>query len=273
MDLKGKVVLITGASSGFGEDAAVLFAREGAKVILAARRADKLRQIVEQINQAGGEALALPFDIGDPSQRQQIVADVIARYGRVDILFNNAGLGRLNFLDQLDMEKDIEPQILINLTGLIHLTRLVLPYMIAQKSGHIINMSSVAGWIGTALYSIYSATKFGVRGFTDALRQEVKPLGIHVSGVYPGPAETEFGQHIGLTREKRKFSFPKTMSMTSEFVAQQVVKLAKHPKSNLILPWYYRPLVALNLVAPSLVDWIVIKFFVNKQRSYLMENQ
>lgn len=273
MELKGKIVLITGASSGFGEDTAIQFAREGARVILAARRVERLGQIVDQINQDGGDATSMPMDIGDSAQVRQLVADVLAKFGRIDILFNNAGFGRLNFLDQLDIEKDIEPQILVNLTGLIHITRLVLPSMIAQRSGHIINMSSVAGWIGTALYSIYSATKFGVRGFTDALRQEVKPLGIHVSGVYPGPAKTEFGQHIGLTRDKRKFNFPRSMSMSSEYVARQVVKLAKHPRSNLILPWYFGPLTAINLMAHELVDLLVIKFFVNKQRAHLLDKR
>jgi short-subunit dehydrogenase len=267
MDLKGKVVLITGASSGFGEDAAVLFAREGAIVILAARRAEKLRQIVDQIHQAGGAAEAMPLDIANAEQCRALVENVIAKHGRIDVLFNHAGVGRLNFLDQLDLQNDILPQIETNFIGLIQLTRFVLPVMIQQKSGHIINMSSVAGWIAPALYSIYAATKFGVRGFTDALRQEVAPFGIHVSGIYPGPATTEFGQHIGLTRAKRRVNVPSLFYMTSQHVAEQVVKITKHPRNTLILPWYFNVLTALNFMLPGLVNWIVIRFFVIKQRA------
>ncbi|MBI1855140.1 MAG: SDR family oxidoreductase, partial [Chloroflexi bacterium] len=188
ISLKDKVVIITGASSGFGEDAAILFARQGCKVVLAARRIERLQVLAEKIQKEGGEAVAIPVDVTDRNEIQVMVESAIDLYGQVDILFNNAGFGRLDWLENLDPARDIETQMDVNLLGLAQVTRAVLPHMLERKSGHIINMSSVAGWIAAPLYTIYSATKFGVRGFTDSLRREVAPFGIHVSGIYPGPA-------------------------------------------------------------------------------------
>ncbi len=258
--LKGKVVLITGASSGFGEDAARLFARQGASVVLAARRIDRMQAMVARLHADGGEAMATPVDVTNKADIENMVKGVIENYQRIDILFNNAGFGRLDFLENLSPERDIETQIAVNLTGLIQVTRAVLPHMIAQKSGHIINMSSMAGWVGTPTYTVYSATKFGVRGFTDALRREVAPLGIHVSGVYPGPASTEFGQHTGDSRVKKGVRIPGFARMTSEYVASQVVRLATSPRRSLILPWWFAPLAWLSDNFPTLSDWVQTRY-------------
>jgi len=195
IELKGKVVLITGASSGFGMDAARLFAYEGCSVVLAARRIDRLQELAASIQAQGGEAFAVPVDVADREEIEIMVDTVLDIYGRVDILFNNAGFGRLAWLENMSAERDIEMQIAVNLLGVIQVSHAVLPGMLKRRSGHIINMSSVAGWIAPPTYAIYSASKYGVRGFTDALRREVQPFGVHVSGIYPGPAQTEFGQH------------------------------------------------------------------------------
>ena len=261
--LKDKVVIITGASSGFGEDAARLFAQEGCKVVLAARRLDRLQKLAGEIQSRGGEAIAVPMDVTDRADVDLMVTSAMDLYGRIDILFNNAGFGRLNWLENLDTARDIETQVDVNLLGVILVTRAVLPYMLKQGYGHIINMSSVAGWIAAPLYSIYSAAKFGVRAFTDALRREVSPFGIKVSGIYPGPAHTEFGQHTGRSSDaKRSLNVFKGLSMTSEVVARRVVKLAKHPRRVVIIPWWYRMVIGLDILFPSLVDWFLEQFFV-----------
>lgn len=264
--LKGKVVLITGASSGFGEDAARLFAREGASVVLAARRVERMQAEVARIQALGGEAMATPVDVANPADIENMIKSVIENYSRIDILFNNAGFGRLDWLENLHPGRDIETQIAVNLSGLIEVTRAVLPIMIAQRSGHIINMSSVAGWLAAPMYTVYAATKFGVRGFTDALRREVASYGIQVSGIYPGPAETEFGQHTGQSILKN-FKAPAWTRMTSEYVARCVVDVAKHPRRRLILPWWFRIAVWADDRLPWLVDWIIQKGFTNKHRS------
>src|SRR5271157_4525993 len=149
--LKGQVVLITGASSGFGEDTARLFAKEGCKVVLAARRLDRLQKLAEEIQTAGGEALAVPVDVTQRDEIEVMVQSALDVYGQIDIPFNNAGFGRLDWLEDLNTERDIETQVDVNLLGVIQVTRAVLPYMLKQRFGHIINMSSVAGWIATPL--------------------------------------------------------------------------------------------------------------------------
>ena len=263
-DLRGKVVLITGASSGFGEDAAQLFAKEGCKVVLAARRLERLQTLVEKIQTDGGEALAVPVDVAERDEIELMVQSALDVYDHIDILFNNAGFGRIDWLENLDPARDIETQIDVNLMGVIQVTRAVLPHMLKRRAGHIINMSSVAGLIAAPLYSIYAATKFGVRGFTDALRREVAPFGIKVSGIYPGPAVTEFGQHTGSNPAKKSFGRFKGLSMTSEYVARRVVALAKYPRRTVIIPWWYRPVIGFNTVLPGTVDWFLNVFFTGK---------
>ena len=259
INLKGKVVLITGASSGFGEDAAHLFAAEGVSVVLAARRVDRMQAQVKRIQAKGGEAMATPVDVTNHADIQNMVKSVLENYGQIDILFNNAGFGRLDWLENLEQTRDIETQIAVNLTGLIEVTHAVLPHMLERNSGHIINMSSVAGWLAAPTYSVYSATKFGVRGFTDALRREVKHRGIHVSGIYPGPAATEFGEHTGQSNIKKSVKVPGFVTMTSKYVAQRVVQVAKHPRRSLILPWWFVPVIWFDRAFPIITDWVQVR--------------
>jgi len=267
ISLKDKVVIITGASSGFGEDAAMLFVREGCKLVLAARRIDRLQALVEKIQKEGGQAIAIPVDVVDRDEIEVMVQSAIDLYGQIDILFNNAGFGRLDWLENLDPARDIETQMGVNLLGLTQVTRAVLPHMLAQRSGHIINMSSVAGWIAAPLYTIYSATKFGVRGFTDSLRREVAPFGIHVSGIYPGPAATEFGQHVGKNPARKSLNRFKGLAMTSEYVARRVVRLAKSPRRVLIIPWWYNVVIGFDIFAPALVDWFLKVSFTSRNHT------
>ncbi|HEY2979971.1 MAG TPA: SDR family oxidoreductase [Anaerolineales bacterium] len=259
-DLNGKVVLITGASSGFGEDAALLFAKEGCRLVLAARRVDRLRALAQKIQEQGGEAVVIAADVTHRADIEALVRQALDLHGRIDILFNNAGFGHLNWLEDLDPERDIELQVQVNLLGVMQVARAVLPHMLAQRSGHIINMSSVAGWIAAPSYTIYAATKFGVRAFTDALRREVMPFGIKVSAIYPGPAETEFGLHTGDHPMNRSALRKRFKSMSSEYVARRVLDIAKRPRRFLIIPWYYRIAVFGDWLMPWLVDWIVIRW-------------
>ena len=235
--LRDKVVLITGASSGFGAAAAKLFAQEGCRIVLAARRLERLEELAKEIRSTGGEALPLAVDVTQPAQIEAMVKTTVERYGRIDILFNNAGFGRLDWFEVLDPIQDIQGQIAVDLLGVLWTARAVLPYMYRQGSGHIINMSSVAGWVAPSLYTVYSAAKFGVRGFTEALRREAAPFGVKVSGIYPGGAATEFQQHVGQSKTKRRFRTPAWLKLSAEDVARAVVSLAKRPRRSLILPW------------------------------------
>ncbi len=264
VSLKDKVVLITGASSGFGASAALLFAQEGASVVLAARRINRLQDLAEKIQAQGGEAMAVPVDISERTEIEAMIETVFEIYDHVDILFNNAGFGRLDFLENLSSRRDIEMQVAINLVGTIQVTRAVLPHMIERRQGHIINMSSVAGFIAAPTYSIYAATKFGMRGFTEALRREAAPFGIQVSGIYPGPAATEFGQHTGAASFKKDFKVPGWTMMTSENVARKVVQVAKHPRRTVVLPWWFHPIIWANYIFPAITDWVIQKNFTEK---------
>lgn len=263
--LANKIVFITGASSGFGADAARLFAKEGCIVVLAARRMDRLTTLAEQIRAEGGQTLAIPLDVTKQSLIDAAVRATLDQYGRIDVLLNNAGWGHLDWLETLKPKEDIDAQIDVNLCGVIQLTRAVLPSMLARRSGTIINMSSVAGLIAAPMYSIYGATKFALRGFTDSLRRELMPLGIRVCGIYPGPAYTEFSLHSGSDSAiKKKIKVPGWLYMTSEYVARRTVGLAKHPRRTLVIPWYYRVVSAFDTLFPGLVDWFLKVFFVGR---------
>jgi NADP-dependent 3-hydroxy acid dehydrogenase YdfG len=272
--LKNQVVLITGASSGFGADTAWLFAREGCTVVLTARRLDRLNTLAEKIRSEGGRALAMRLDVARQSQINSTVQAVLDTCGRVDILFNNAGFGRLDWLENLDPAADIDSQLDANLRGLIQLTRAVLPSMLARRSGTIINMSSVAGLLPAPMYSIYAATKFGVRGFTDALRREVASFGIRVCGIYPGPAVTEFGQFASADAAiKKNIKVPGWIYMSSDFVARRIVRLAKRPRRTVVIPWWFIPLKGINTLFPGLVDWFLQVVYVRRFHHPVMNNQ
>lgn len=264
--LENKVILITGASSGFGEDAALLFAKEGCRVVLAARRIDRLQNLAERIQRVGGEALAIPVDITNRADIENMVRSALDLYGQIDILFNNAGIGRVDWFENHTPERDIDLLVQVNLIGLMQVTRSVLPHMLARRQGHIINMISVAGLIAPPLIASYSASKFGARAFTDALRREVSPLGIKVSGIYPGPAATEFGRHIGRNAAYGSIRSKFRSRMSSEYVASRVVAVAKHPRRSLVIPWWFRIVTIFDMLFPVAVDWISYFFSNSKHK-------
>lgn len=249
-----KVVLITGASSGFGSAAAKRFAQERCKVILAARRLERLEEMSAEIRARGGEALPLSVDVTQPAQIEAMVRAAVDNYGRIDILFNNAGFGRLDWFERLDPVKDIQAQIAVDLLGVIWMARAILPQMYKQRSGHMINMSSLAGWAAPPLYTVYSAAKFGVRGFTEALRREAAPFGVKVSAIYPGSAATEFQTHTGQNKAKRRLKTPRWLTLSADDVARAVVDLAKRPRRTLILPWMMMFSLMINSHLTSLSD-------------------
>ena len=267
ISLKNKVVLITGASSGFGEDAAKLFAKEGCKVILAARRLDRLQTLAAEIQSKGGEALAVPVDVNERAEIEVMVQTALDLYGRIDILFNNAGYGAVNWFETLKPERDIETLIRVNLIGTMLVTRAVIPHMLERGEGHVINMVSVAGLIAAPTITSYSASKFGARAFTDALRREVGHLGIKVSGIYPGPAVTEFGDKLERTQARKTIRRIKYPHLTSEYVAQRIVDVAKRPRRTLVIPWWFRIITTFDTLFPVAVDWIL--YFFSKKNHKL----
>jgi NADP-dependent 3-hydroxy acid dehydrogenase YdfG len=270
--LKEKVVLITGASSGFGAAATKRFAQEGCKIVLAARRIDRLEEMADEIKARGGDSLPIAVDVTQPAQIDAMVNAALNHYGRIDILFNNAGFGRLDWFEMLDPVKDIQAQITVDLLGVIWTARAVLPPMYKQGSGHIINMSSLAGWAAPPLYTVYSAAKFGVRGFTEALRREANPFGVKVSAIYPGSAATEFQTHIGQNKAKRRFKSPRWLSLTADDVARAVVDLAKRPRRSLILPWMMMFSLLVNSHLTGLSDSVQARAFAPYHQDDMKKN-
>ena len=189
-DLTGKVAVITGASSGIGEATARLLVSEGGRVVLVARRRERIAALVEDL---GDAAVALTADVGDASAVASVFAEVEQRFGGLDLLFNNAGLGvnaRFEASDPADWKRMID----VNLYGVLHCTRAAIPLMRGRAGAMISSVSSVGGRYGTESWSVYSATKFAVVGFHDALRKELGGEGIRVSVIEPGAVWTEFGR-------------------------------------------------------------------------------
>ena len=274
MDIKGKVVIVTGASSGIGAAAAREFGREGAKVVLAARRLDRLKALAEEINAMGmgAQTLVVETDLSRLQDIQSLISQTLDNFGRIDVLVNNAGFGRLNWLENLDPKKDIEAQFDVNVLGVVHTTREALPVMIRQRAGHIINMCSMAGLIATPTYTIYAACKHAVHGFSEALRREVKPWGIEVSLIYPGGVATEFNQHIGYKR-KTGAGTPKILSQTADEVGHAVVELVRHPRAMWLIPWLWIFPALLNKLFPSIVDYTTIKKFTIPERAEELQSK
>src|SRR5574342_167148 len=267
MDIKGKVVIVTGASSGIGEATARQFGLEGARLVLAARRVDRLEALAQQISamNSGAETLVVQADLSKLEDIGSLIQRTLDRFGRIDVLVNNAGFGRLDWLENLDPAKDIQSQFDVNVLGVIQTTRQALPVMIQQKSGHIINMCSMAGLVATPTYTIYAACKHAVHGFSEALRREVKPWGIDVSMIYPGGVTTEFGQHAGIKR-KTKATTPRSLLLSAEDVGRAVVKLVRRPRPMWIIPWLWSLTALLNKLFPSFVDYTTIRNFTIPER-------
>ena len=184
------VIIITGASSGIGAATAGRLAQEQVCLTLAARREGRLQELARKVERLGSEALIVPTDVTKRAEIERMVQATLERWGRVDVLLNNAGVSFDEPLVALEPEK-IRTEVAINLMAVIECSQAVLPAMLGQKSGHIINVSSMDGLIATPGSSVYCATKFGVFGFSDALRRQLHGSGVHVSVVCPGYTPSE----------------------------------------------------------------------------------
>jgi NADP-dependent 3-hydroxy acid dehydrogenase YdfG len=195
LDLTGRVVAITGASSGIGEATALACAEAGAAVSLAARRTDRIEALAERINGDGGRALAITADVGEEDQARDFVERTHRELGRLDSLINNAGVMLLGPISDAPLE-EWRRMIHVNVFGVLYCTHAALPIMREQGSGDIVNVSSVAGRIARSGSGVYNLTKFGVGAFSESLRQEVADIGLRVTLVEPGAVATELTDHL-----------------------------------------------------------------------------
>ena len=234
--LTSTVALITGASSGIGEATARRLAELGASVVLVARRTDRLSPLAAEIEDAGGSALPVEADITDPAQAESAVRRTIDTYGALDILVNNAGLMLLGPVAGADVD-EWERMIAVNLRGLLYTTNAALPHLLHAAQGNprrvadIVNISSIAGRVAWANYGVYNMTKFGVNGFTEALRQEVTKQHVRVGVLEPGGVATELGSHnTGEMREAIDSFYENTEVLQPDDIADGIAYMVTRPR-------------------------------------------
>jgi len=240
--LKGKVAIVTGASSGIGEATAEALAAEGAAVAVAARREERLRGLASRIEERGGRALVVATDVTDRAAVEALVERTRDELGEVDVLVNNAGIMPLSFVKNLHVD-EWERMVDVNVKGVLYGTAAVLPGMMERRSGHIVNVSSVAGRRMFPAGSVYCATKFAVTAFSEGLRMELSPeYGIRVTSIEPGAVATELADRITDDDVEEMFAPFREMEMLeSEDIAESIVyAVTAPPRANvheiLVLP-------------------------------------
>jgi short-subunit dehydrogenase len=228
--ISGKIVWITGASSGIGEATAIQLAKEGAKLVLSARRESELQRVKNLSQLPDEDVLVLPMDVEKPEVFPELVKKVLTKFNRIDILFNNAGISQRGSV--ADSEMEVYKRILdINFFGVIALTKAVLPTMIEQKSGHIVVTSSVSGKLGTPMRSGYCASKHALHGFFDSLRSEIYLFDIQVLLVCPGYINTNISVN-SLSADGRKYGKMDTNQANGLSVDKCAEKIISGIKNN-----------------------------------------
>ncbi|MBZ4192048.1 SDR family oxidoreductase [Niabella beijingensis] len=229
MEIKEKVVAITGASSGIGKAIAVELAKNGVKVVLGARRTEQLRQLVEEIKNNGGEAVFTKTDVRNKTDLIQLVNVAIEQYGKLDVIVNNAGVSQLSRIDELDID-GWEEMIDINLKGVLYGMAAAIPVFKKQQSGHIVNIISTSGIKIVPMQGVYAGTKNAVRTITEAFRQETDGS-IRITGISPGFVKTDFASNM--KNEDMKTAIQKGMeqiAINPVAVANAVIYAISQPK-------------------------------------------
>jgi len=240
-NIEGKVVVITGASSGNGEATARYLSSRGATVVLGARRADRLQSLADELTRKGGKAFAIQTDVTEVNQVKRLVDEAVKTFGRIDVMINNAGLMPHSPLERLKID-DWDRMIDVNLRGVLYGIAAALPYMKQQKSGHVINVSSVAGHKVRPGSAVYAATKTAVLVISEGLRQEVKPYNIRTTVISPGALATELPNSItepDVAENVRKFV--QEVALPAESFARAVAFAMSQPEDMDVNEILFRP--------------------------------
>jgi NADP-dependent 3-hydroxy acid dehydrogenase YdfG len=266
--IDGKVVIVTGASSGIGEATAREFAQAGAITVLAARRRERLERLQNQIKEMGGAALAVPTDLTDLDQITNLVQTTLSTYGRIDVLANIAGWAIYDWFEELSYD-ELRQTYQVNVIGLAELTRQVVPIMKSQRSGFILNMSSYVSRISVPPLTVYASTKYAVEGLTDGLRRALLPWGITVIRIHPSSVSgTEFNQRVVRPGTVKYRAVP-IGRIRRERLARQIVALIEQPRRALFISRLYEAPVILNKLFPEFVDWVSAAWVRRKQKEEL----
>lgn len=261
MNYTNQVVLITGASSGIGRCLAIDFAKRGAIVVGCGRSKERLDQTLSELRVTSPSSRIIPCDVGDHEQVQGMVAEVLGDFGHIDILINNAGMGMRGPFAETPLDV-IEKVMRTNYLGMVYCTHAALPSMIARGAGHIVNISSVAGKIGTPNLSGYCASKFAMNGFSESLYYELKPLGIQITAICPGPVRTGFSQGFANIRPKS----PGFLMLEPENVSRLVIRAIDAKKFEIVMPLSLSLICRVARMAPGLFRAIALRAF----RSYVI---
>jgi short-subunit dehydrogenase len=262
LNLEDKVVLVTGSSGGLGAQICYEAAKEGAIVVACARRESLINEVKEECQRLSGrKAYAFLVDVSDPDSVDELYERVMQEIGRVDILVNNAGFGIFEDFLSFDLAKAYD-MFEVNVLGMMVLTQKFAIDMAERRHGHIINIASMAGKMATAKSTIYSATKFAVLGFSNALRLELKPLGVAVTTVNPGPIATDFfdkADPSGSYLEKVS-----QLVLEPEKLAKTIVRSMKYPKREVNRPVLLEIAAKFYTLFPSLGDYLASGIFNKK---------
>lgn len=248
MDLRGKTVLITGASEGIGAACAAAFARRGARLALAARREEKLRAV------GGPEALIIAGDLTAPEVQRRAVEDTVERYGSLDVLVNNAGVGLYSPTAAVPMEA-VRRLFELNLMAPLALIQLAVPHMERRGGGTVVNVSSIVGKVTMPWLTVYSASKFALNSLTDGLRMELGSRGIRFIAVCPGHVRTGFGTNVLLGRPPAAVERARAFSISAERCAEAIVRAVERGKRTVVVPPAGWILVGFARLLPRLLDW------------------
>jgi NADP-dependent 3-hydroxy acid dehydrogenase YdfG len=267
-----KVVIVTGASSGIGESTAREFAEAGAVTVLAARRAERLERLQNEIEEMGGTALSVPTDLTDLDQITNLVQTTLSSFGRIDVLANIAGWGLYDWFEELSAD-ELRRHYEVNVIGLAELTRQVIPTMKAQRSGFILNMSSYVSRISVPPLTVYASTKYAVEGLTDGLRRALLPWGITVIRIHPSSVSgTEFNQRVVRPGTVKYRAVP-IGRISRERLAKHIVGLVEKPRRALFISRVYDVPVFINKLFPEFVDWVSANFVRGKQKEELPSSE
>jgi NADP-dependent 3-hydroxy acid dehydrogenase YdfG len=240
-NIAGKVVVITGASSGLGEAAARLLSAESASLVLGARRADRLQLLADELNRDGGKAVAVATDVAHREQVKLLVDTAVQEFGRVDVMINNAGIMPRAPLERLTID-DWDRTIDVNIKGVLYGIAAALPHMIRQKSGQMIFVSSVAGHKIGPDFAVYAATKHAVRALAEGLRQEVKPYNIRTTIISPGAVATELPNSVTETDVAERIrQYYSEIAIPAESFAHAVAFAMSQPQEVDVNEILFRP--------------------------------
>ena len=257
-NLRGATVVITGATSGIGRATALTFARHGARLVLAARRADVLAEVADECAQLGAAALPVPTDVTDAQAMTRLAEAAAAFGGQIDVWINNAGTGAIGEFDKTPLAAH-EQVLRVNLLGNLYGAHAVLPYFRRQEHGILMVVNSVGGWVPMPYTVAYSASKFGMRGLAEALRTELRDSpDIHVCSVYPAFIDTPGFQHGA--NFSGKVVKPAPPIFAPQRVADTLVALAQRPRPSVMVGWTATPLRLFQAVAPDATQWAMLRF-------------